>query len=345
MAGSRSLVTAGGGSPGGRVASFVDGVGVLGTFSSPHNLAVDSSGNVFIADQTNNAIRNITAGNVVSTMVGAGPTNAGLVNGVGTAAKLSGPRGVALDGSSGTLYVADEANNVIRAISPALVVTTFAGSTNSFTDATGTNAAFSGPQGVAVDSSGNIYVADAGNNVIRKITAGGVVTTIAGGGSAGGRAQGFADGTGTNAKFTFPSQVALDGAGNLYIADRANHAIRRLVLSNNVVTTLAGGGSGTTGVLGFTDGQGTTARFNSPYGLAVDSTGNNIFVADTSNHAIRKVTAAGAVSTVAGGSSGLADGAATAATFWFPRGVAVDSVGNVFVADYQNNVIRKIVGA
>ena len=211
-------------------------------------------------------------------------------------------------------------------------VTTFAGSGSAGSaDGTGTAASFYKPSGVAVDGSGNVYVAEYYNHLIRKITSAGVVTTLAGSGSAG-----SANGTGTAASFYRPYGVAVDGNGNVYVADYYNHLIRKIT-SAGVVTTLAGSGS-----QGSADGTGTAASFYNPSGVAVDGSGN-VYVADRSNHLIRKITSADVVTTLAGsGSQGSANGTGTAASFTLPYGVAVDASGNVYVADSGNNLIRKI---
>ena len=204
-------------------------------------------------------------------------------------------------------------------------------------DGTGMEALFASPSEIAISSNGDLYLADTGNHLIRKITPAGVVTTIAG--MAG--VFGSADGTGSAAKFKSPIGIAIVGAGPLYVADSDNHTIRKVTV-NGVVTTLAG----LAGMDGSTDGVGSAARFNGPRGMAVDSKGN-IFVADTFNDTIRKVTPAGVVTTFAGtaGAAGSADGTGNAARFNRPRGVAIDSDDNLYIADTANNTIRKITPA
>jgi hypothetical protein len=307
-----------------------DGTGTAASFDEPQGVAVDGSGNVYVADYSNHLIRKITPAGVVTTL--AGFVNCeGFIDGPSTEALFDEPYGVAVDGN-GNLYVGERDNNVIRKITPAGVVTTFAGSgSEGSADGTGTSASFYSPTGVAVDGIGNAYVADRDNHLIRKITSAGVVTTFAGSGS-----QGSADGTGTAATFNRPTGVAVDGSGNVYVADRDNHLIRKIT-SAGVVTTFAGSGSA-----GSTNGTVTEASFYFPAGVAVDGSGN-VYVADRDNHLIRKITSAGVVTTFAGsGSSGSADGTSTEATFNRPTGVAVDGSGNVYVADRDNHLIRKI---
>ena len=264
----------------------------------------------------------------VSTLAGSGTP--GYTDGTGTSAKFSSPNGVAVDGA-GNVYVADQVNHRIRKITTSGVVSTLAGSgTPGYADGTGTSAKFNYPNGVAVDGAGNVYVADLSNHRIRKITALGVVSTLAGSG-----ASGYTDGTGTSAKFSYPNGVAVDGAGNVYVADYFNHRIRKITTSG-VVSTLAGSASG------YADGTGTSAQFSYPTGVAVDGAGN-VYVADYNNHRIRKITTSGVVSTLAGsGTPGYTDGTGTSAKFSSPTGVAVDGAGNVYVADYNNHRIRKI---
>ena len=311
-----------------------DGTGSAARFNFPYGVAVDSSGNVYVADTYNQTIRKMTPARVVTTLAGLAGS-IGSADGTGSAARFWQPYGVAVD-SSGNVYVADSGNDTIRKITPAGVVTTLAGLTGVQGRADGTNstARFTAPSGVAVDSSGNVYVADYGNNAIRKITPAGVVTTLAG--MAG--THGSANGTGSAARFYHPSGVAVDASGNVYVGDTDNDTIRK-VTPAGVVTTLAG----LAGSVGSADGTGSAARFNSPLGVGVDSSGN-IYVADYYDDTIRKVTPAGVVTTQAGLAVlyGSADGTGGAARFDSPSGVAVDSPGNVYVADTLNQTIRKI---
>lgn len=262
---------------GSATAGHADGAATTATFNQPEGVAVDSNGNVFVADKGNNEIREISAG-TVSTF--AGSLTAGSADGTGAAASFNKPEGLAFD-SKGNLYVADSANNEIRMITPAGVVSTLAGSTvPGNADGTGAAAQFDFPTGVAVDSAGNVYVADSNNEEIRKITPAGVVSTLAGSSN-----YGSANGTGSAAQFWVPLGVAVDAEGNVYVADSLNNDIR-LVTPTGVVSTLTGQGpSGN----GSTDGALSVATFNGPGGVVVDASGN-LYVSDSSNNEIRKVT-------------------------------------------------------
>ena len=311
------------------VAGNVDATGTAATFNKPQGLAFDTAGNMYVAESGNYTIRKITPAGAVTTLAGSG--SPGNSNGTGSAASFNIPTGTAVD-AAGNVFVSDFQNNLIRKISPAGVVTTFAGS-GSFGSAngSGTSASFAGPQGVAIDAAGNVFVADRFNNRIRKITPAGLVSNVAGSGI-----SGNTDGNGVAASFNDPLGIAVDPAGNLYVADFANNTIRKISPIGDV-TTLAGSGSP-----GATDGTGTGSSFNFPTGVATDSSGN-VFVADGNNNLIRKITAAGVVTTLAGsGSAGNVDAPGTAASFNFPSHVTADATGNVFVSDTNNNLIRKI---
>ena len=258
--------------------------------------AVDAAGNVYLADSAKNTISKTAPNGTVTTLAGSENVG-GSADGTGGNAQFNGPQAVAVD-ASGNVYVADAGNHTIRKITFAGVVTTLAGSAGQpgNADGTGADARFSSPQGVAVDARGNVYVADSKNNSIRRITAFGAVTTLAGAGI-----PGCADGTGIEARFFSPTRVALDRNGTLYVTDSGNHVIRK-VSASGVATTLAGalvrqprGGA----IGGYADGTGDAARFNCPEAIVVDASGD-LFIADSGNKRIRKVTSSGVVTTLDG---------------------------------------------
>jgi|KBSMisStandDraft_5_1062788.scaffolds.fasta_scaffold15049_5 sugar lactone lactonase YvrE len=308
-----------------------DGPAATATFSALSSVAVDTAGNVFIADPFNNTIRKLALG-VVSTLAGTAGVSGG-ADGTGAAAQFNHPSGVAVD-AVGTIYVADTANHTVRRVTAAGIVTTLAGTAGASgaTDGAGSAARFSSPVGVRVDAGGTIYVADNGNSAIRKVTASGVVTTFAGAPAS----PGSADQTGAAASFSTPYGIAADAAGDIYVADFQNSTIRK-VTPAGAVTTLAG----SPGVTGSADGTGSAARFSRPQGLGVDAHGT-VYVADTDNFTIRAITAAGVVTTLAGspGTRGTFDGVGSAAQFLGPTAVVVDPAGTLYVAD--GGSIRKI---
>lgn len=268
-----------------------------------------------------------------STVAGA-TTQAGAVDGTAVNARFRTPYGVATD-AAGNLYVSDHFNHAIRKISVDGVVTTLAGQpgTAGFANGTGAEARFNRPCQIALDRTGNVYVADFGNNRVRHITPAGVVTTFAGGGT-----NATTTGPAANALFGNPTGVAFDAEGNLYVSDWIACNVRKISTAG-IISLLAGG----IGAPGAVDGLGGAARFQGPESITVDPAGN-VYVADFFNHTIRKVSPAGAVTTLAGlaGSAGLADGAGRDARFSNPRGIAVDAAGNVFVADSTRAAVRKI---
>ncbi|WP_186292572.1 T9SS type B sorting domain-containing protein [Mucilaginibacter corticis] len=247
--------------------------------SQPSGIVADSHGNLFITNFNANTILKTTInGGPISVFAGNG--SSGSLNGLGTGASFNSPGGIAIDASD-NLYVADQQGNLIRKISPAGSVTTFAGSGNEGS-LNGPNliSRFLNPDGLAIDKAGNIFVADTKNNLIRKISAGSV-TTFAGNGTAG-----SLDGVGTAASFNYPTSLTIDGSGNLYVADYKSNLIRRITPSG-VVSTVAGSGSP-----GRTNGIGTAASFNAPLGLAIDGLGN-LFITDAGNYLIRKINVTG----------------------------------------------------
>ncbi|OHE78890.1 MAG: hypothetical protein A3G75_09890, partial [Verrucomicrobia bacterium RIFCSPLOWO2_12_FULL_64_8] len=314
----------------------LDGISAAARFDSPSGVAVDSAGNVYVADANNDTVRKVTPSGVVTTLAGASDSW-GSTDGIGSAAKFASPSSVAVD-SAGNIYVADGSNHTIRKITPTGQVSTLAGtagvrgSADGISEAARFNFNSSNPGGIAVDKTGNVYLADSGNRLIRKISPQGVVTTIAGNT----HLVGSVDGIETAVSFDSPSGIAVDAAGNVFVADRGAHTVRK-VSPSGFVTTIAG----QTGVAGPTDGMGPAARFSYPSGLAIDAEGT-LYVADTGGHIIRKVSPAGQVTTLAGTvrNSGAADG--TAASFNDPSGVAVDATGKVYVADSGNHTVREI---
>lgn len=289
-----------------------DGAGSAALFRQPNGVAVDSSGNVFIADTGNSIIRKITSAGVVTTLAGSSSSQ-GYRDGNGTAAWFNSPSALTVDGV-GNVYVADSGNAVIRKIAVDGTVTTLAGTAGSTgtADGTGATARFNQPSGIVVDSAGTLFVGDTYNQTVRKVTAAGVVTTLAG--LAG--VSGTADGTGTAASFNQPRGLCVDVSGNLYVADTANSSIRK-VTPAGVVTTFAGLST----ISGLLDGTGLNAWFNQPRDVKIDASGN-LFVADTGNAAIRKITPAGVVTTASlsvvsadpGGGSSSSSGSGTSAS-------------------------------
>ena len=260
----------------------------------------------------------------------------GSLDGPGSNARFNNPYGIAADGL-GNLFVADSYNYTIRKIDTHGTVTTIAGQAGVIgsADSPGSAARFNSPLGIAADGLGNLFVADSGNNTIRKIDTHGAVTTIAG--QAG--VRGSVDGPGSAARFNSPNGIAADGLGNLFVADSGNNTIRKID-THGTVTTIAG----QAGVMGSADGPGSAARFYYPLGIAADGLGN-LFVADSAgNSTIRKIDTHGTVTTIAGqaGVMGSEDGPGSAARFSSPWGIAVDGLGNLFVADSDNHTIRKI---
>ena len=326
-----------------------DGAGTAAQFSYPSGVAVDGADNLYIADFNNDTIRKVTPDGVASTPYGQAGV-IGSANGSGTNALFNTPNGIAAD-AAGNLYVADSGSSTIRKITPDGVVSTIAGQPG----VVGTNdnpnghlAHFNNPQGLTVDSDGNIFVADTFNYTVRKITPAGEVTTVAG--TAG--TNGYADGVGTAAKFNGPFSVVVDSQGNLFVSDLYNLVVRKIAPDGTVTTPY-----GQAGIPGRLDGVGTAALFNSPMGVAIDGA-DNLYVTDSQippdlsstssgNNILRRITPAGVVSTIAGapGVSGTADGAGNAANFFSLQSVTVAHSGVLYLCDTFNQTMRAAASA
>jgi DNA-binding beta-propeller fold protein YncE len=315
--------------------AFQDGVGAKGRFNSPFGVAINPAGTkLYVVDRINHRVRVIDlATSEVKTLAGGTP---GTSDGIGTAAQFNFPTGVAINANGTKLYIADRFNNLIRAIDLANNrVTTIAGSTQGYNDGQGTTAQFNLPTNLAVAPNGKtLYIADRDNHRIRQINLETLqVATLAG------STQGSGDGVGTAAKFNFPAGVAVHPDGTkLYVADQGNHRLREINLTNNQVTTIAGG------TFGSSDGVGTAAQFDLPVSVAINPSGKTLYVADQDNHRIRAVDlTTKQVTTIAGTTQGFNDGLGTAAQFISPFGVTVNPSGTIlYVGDFFNQRIRQI---
>ncbi|MFY8032907.1 MAG: hypothetical protein ACOVMN_00210, partial [Flexibacteraceae bacterium] len=257
-------------------AGYADGIGATVRFSSPHSVAADASGNIYVADQGNHCIRKITPSGTVSTF--AGTNTAGSTDGTLTNARFNQPSGILIN-TAGEIFVADYGNHKIRKISAdGTTVTTFAGSgVAGGTDGTGTGATLYSPSSLAIDGLGNIYAGEIFGNKIRKITPSGVVTTLAGTGNLGGQ-----DGAGNQATFAYPGGITCDVGGNIFVVEYLGNKVRKITASG-IVSTIAGNG-----IAGFANGNGTSTQFNGPQGIVLDAAGN-LIVADRFNNTIRKM--------------------------------------------------------
>jgi len=341
---------------------FADGFASQARFNGISGIATDAMGNVYVADSANHAIRRISPSGVVSTIAGnVGAPESGDVDGLGNVARFNAPTGIAVTPDGTTIYVADSGNHKIKRITTFLgsdptnpenwTVSTIAGTgTAGKDDGTGNVATFNEPYGIAIDRWGNVYVTErAGNRVRRLQFKGGnmdlptnwQVSLVAGDNSAAAGASGDADGTGSSARFNAPCGIAVDLAGNLYVADSGNHRVRKITNAlgsgGGIVSTLAGS------TQGYADGSGSSAQFNEPRGIAVDTAGY-LYIADTGNHRIRRVSPTGVVTTIAGtGTAGSADGTGNVAQFNSPKSVTIDGSGKLYVADGANGEVVRLI--
>ena len=314
-----------------------DGHGVFAQFNNPMGIAVDRAGNAYVADSGNYVIRKVSATGVVSTLAGLAGAF-GSNDGVGEEARFDLPVGITVD-SAGVIYVVDQFDSTVRSITPDAVVTTL--ETRSMDAASADqimpSPRLNHPSGIAVDCSGNLYIADTGNNTIRKLAPDGSMTTFAGESGI----PGLAEGQGAAARFNSPLGIAVDLDGNVYVADQGNLKIRKITADGSV-TTIAD----VAGDPGSPNGSGALTQVSFPAGLAVDDAGN-LYFADRNNSIIREIDTYGNVSTVAGvaGAYGSADGTCADALFDFPVGLAVAPTGVVYVADTSANTIRLVRGS
>ncbi len=321
-------------------------------FANPQSVAIDAIGNVYIADSLNQIVRQIPVSTGLVRTVAGVPFAAGNLGdgGQATQALLNNPAAVAVDGA-GNLYIADQGNNIVRKVTAATgVITTVAGGghTRSGPDGFGdggpaTSAILFGPADIALDASGNLYIADAFHGLIRKVDAvSGLISVVAGGGTSGG-SDGFGDGIlATQAPLSNPTSIAVDATGNLYIADTGHNLIRFVAAGSGIIKAIAGNGiPGYNGDLG----PALNAEVATPSCVRLDAAGN-VYIADAGNNAIRQVQAAsGIINTIAGdGAYGYYGdgGVSTGANLADPSGLAVDSAGNLYIADNGNNAVRKV---
>lgn len=317
----------------GSVFGFDDGAATAAKFSTPTGICTVNNGttiDLYVVDSENNRIRKVDADGNVTTIAG---STYGSEDGPGSTARFIQPMGICTDGL-GFLYVTDWANNRIRKINIATAaVSTLAGNTKGYFDASGAAAMFDHPYAICYGGNGDLFITDSGNHKIRKIViATGLVTTVAG------STQGYSDGIGAATQFNNPQGVCSDLNGHLYVTDLFNNKIRKIDLANSAVTTIAGS------TQGYVNGNGTATKFSSPTGICMDSN-DNIYVSDSGNNRIRKISPTAEVTTLAGISQGKIDGTIAVASFYSPNGICIDSNGIFYIVDSGNHRIRIITGA
>ncbi len=320
------------------VRSSTNGTLAAARYAEPNFLTRDATGNVYLTTVGNRTVRKITTDGLVSKVAGTDGVS-GSADGIGGAAQFYAPAGIAVD-AAGNLYVADGGIHSIRRVTPTGAVTTIAGlsGTSGAVDGTGSAARFNSPQGLVIDAAENLYIADRSNHVIRKISPQGAVTVFAGRFGASGSTNGAA----TTARFNLPAGLAIDRTGNLYVGDSGNRLIRKITPDGTVSTA-----AGTAGQSGTTDGAANAAKFGSQlYGVAWDPDGS-LYIGDTENHLVRKISPTGAVSSLGGlgGTAGATDGPTGETRFNQPRGLIPDGNGGLLVADYGNSTLRRLLVA
>ncbi len=305
----------------------------------PSAVTVDPAGSLYVADQRNYRVRKVGSDGRISTVAGNGVEGSFGDRGPATLAQLTMPSGVALD-SMGRLWIADEGAHRVRLVAPGGAIETVAGTgVGGFGGDGGPawNAQLSAPAGIAIDRAGNAYIVDTLNHRVRRIAPDGRISTVAGRGV---RGYGGDGGPAVEAQMDTPRAVAADGDGNLYVAEYANHCVRRVTPAGRIETVAGSGRSGFAG----DGGPAPAADLNHPLGVAVDPAGN-LYIADAGNHRIRLVTPDGIIRTIAGtGAPGFSgdDGAATSAQLYFPSGVAIGPDGEIYIADFWNHRVRKL---
>jgi uncharacterized protein (TIGR03437 family) len=321
------------------------GAATSAELDNPRGIVTDPAGNVYFCDFTNNRVRKIATNGTITTVAGTGIGGYNGDNIQGTAAQLNQPYRVALD-PAGNLYIADPGNNRIRKLAPNGIITTVAGNGSANYSGDGgpaTSAALDYAEDAVVDVFGNIFIADSANNVIRKVSTSGIITTVAGNGYAAGTGNGNYTGDGglaTHATLYNPVSIAVDPAGDIFISDQLNNVIRE-VNTSGIINTVAGTG---TFAFGGDGGPAIKAEFGYPAGVALDAAGN-LYIVDVNNDRLRVMLTNGNIATVAGnGNAGFGGdgGPATSAELNAPRSVAVGTFGDVYIADFSNNRVRQL---
>ncbi|MFF8805596.1 NHL domain-containing protein [Streptomyces omiyaensis] len=316
-----------------------DGPAVAARLDRPYGLARDHTGALYLSDYNNHRIRKVTTDGRIRTVAGTGTAGFGGDQGPATSAQLNGPREVAVD-RAGNLYIADSENHRIRKITPTGRISTVAGTgTAGFSgdDGPAVAAELNCPYGLAVDSTGTLYIADTDNHRVRQVTPDGQIRTLAGTGTPGFSGDGRPAAT---AQLSSPYGITVDGAGDLYITDAENHRVRRVAVDGTISTVAGTGADGFSG----DGGPAASAQLDFPLSVAADTTGT-LYISDHNNHRIRRVAVDGTISTVAGtGADGFSGdgGPAASAQLNYPFGLAVDCVGALYIADYVNNRLRKV---